>query len=128
AHQQWPKLVRIYEGELDAATEPAERLKLTRYIARLYEDQLEDLEGAFRWYGRVFREAPGDAGARQQLVRLASVLEAWSTLADIYQETVADAAPGEARDIALALAELADRRLGQVDRALAAYRRLLDEA
>jgi len=127
SHQNWPRLVRIYEIKLEGATDPAERLQLQRYIARLHEDQLEDLEGAFRWYGRVFKENPGEPGLRSQLVRLAGVLDSWAALAHIYQEFLDDT-PGdspESQEVALALAELADRRLGEVERAHAAYRRVL---
>ncbi len=127
SRQDWPKLVRIYEIKLDAAEDPGERLRLTRYIARLYEDQLEDLEGAFRWYGRVFREEPADRGIRDQLSRLAHILESWEALANIYQEYLDDE-PGnvpEAREVALTLAELYDRRLDEVELGQAAYRRVL---
>lgn len=127
SHQDWPRLVRIYEIKLEAADDPAERLQLTRYIARLYEDQLEDLDGAFRWYGRVFRESPSDRSVRAQLVRLASVLDGWGELANVYQEYLDDEtsdAP-EVREVATALAEIYDRRTGEVERAHAAYRRVL---
>ncbi len=127
SRQDWPKLVRIYEIKLDAAEDPSERLQLTRYIARLYEDQLEDLEGAFRWYGRVFREEPSDRAIRDQLGRLAHILESWEALANIYQEYLDDD-PGdvpEAREVALNLAELYDRRLDEVELGQAAYRRVL---
>lgn len=128
AHQDWPKLVRIYEIKLDAADEPGERLALTRYIARLYEDQLEDLEGAFRWYGRVFRESPGDAALRDQLSRLATILEDYQGLANVYQEYLDDESGDsqEVHDVALALADIYDRRLDEVERGMAAYRRVLD--
>lgn len=127
SRQDWPKLVRIYEIKLEAAEDPTQRLALTRYIARLYEDQLEDLEGAFRWYGRVFRETPDDENVRDQLARLATILEDWKGLAHIYQEFLDDE-PGDTpatREVALALAEVYDRRLGEVELGLAAYRRAL---
>ncbi len=127
ARQDWPRLVRIYEIKLEAAEDPGERRQLTRYIARLFEDQLEDLDGAFRWYGRVFREDPGDEAVRAQLVRLAGVLDGWSDLANVYQEFLDDESGDtpEVRDVALALANIYDRRLNAVDRAHAAYRRVL---
>ncbi|HTE55295.1 MAG TPA: tetratricopeptide repeat protein [Kofleriaceae bacterium] len=127
ARQDWPRLVRIYEIKLEAASAPEERVQLERYIARLHEDQLEDLEGAFRWYGRLLRENPGEPGLRSQLVRLAGVLDGWSSLANLYEELLDDQ-PGEGpvvREVALALAELCERRLGEVERAQAAYRRVL---
>jgi golgin subfamily B member 1 len=127
SHQNWPKLVRIYEIKLDAAEDPRERLKLTRYIARLYEEQLEDLEEAFRWYGRVFREAPGDAAVRDQLSRLATILGNWASFANIYQEYLDDeTGDSEAvRVVALSLAEIYDRRLDEIEKGQVAYRRVL---
>src|SRR5262249_14693677 len=103
------------------------RLQLTRRIARLYEEQLEDLEGAFRWYGKVFREDPDDRAIRDQLVRLATILERWDGLAFVYQEFLDDE-PGDrpaALEVARALGDVYDRRLGDVEKARAAYRRVL---
>lgn len=127
ASQDWPKLVRIYEIKLESAVDHDERLQLSRYIARLHEDQLDDLEGSFHWYGRVFKESPKEPGLRSQLVRLAGVLDSWSDLANIYQDYLDDH-PGDdedAREIALALADLCDTRLNEVERAHEAYRRVL---
>jgi len=127
ASQAWPKLVRIYEIKLDASEDPVERLQLTRYIARLYEDQLEDMEEAFRWYGRVFRERPDDRGMRDQLTRLANILENWEGLANVYQEYLDDETSDDetTATVALALADLYDHRLDEVERGQAAYRRVL---
>jgi tetratricopeptide (TPR) repeat protein len=128
AQQDWPQLVRIYEIKLEAAEDPASRLKLTKYIARLHEDQLEDLEGAFHWLGRVFRESPGDHSVRMQLERLANVLQSWQGLAEIYQKYLDDeqSESDELRVVAETLAEIYNKRLNQVDRALAAYQRVLE--
>jgi tetratricopeptide (TPR) repeat protein len=127
ARQNWAGLIRLAEIRLDAEQEPALRLQLTRRIARLHEDQLEDLEGAFRWYGKVFREDPEDRQTRDQLHRLATILDSWGALANVYQEYLEDN-PGDApaaRDVARSLADLADRRLDDVERARGAFRRLL---
>ena len=70
AQQRWPDLVRVYEAKLDAAADPRDRLRLTRFVARLYEEQLEDFENATRWFAKVFREAPSDPAVRDQLQRL----------------------------------------------------------
>ena len=124
SRQDWPKLVGIYDIKLEVADDPAERLQLATYIARLHEDQLEDLDGAFRWYAKVFRDSPDDAAVRTKLVRLAGVLDGWSALANVYQEYLDDESGDtpEVRQVAQELAELAERRLGEVDRAMAAYR------
>jgi tetratricopeptide (TPR) repeat protein len=125
--QDWPRLARIWEIELDAAADPPERIRLTRQIARLYEEQLEEFEDAMRWYARLFHEGPADPAVRDQLHRLASILDHWAQLADIYAAHLADNAGDapEIRDIALAAATIFDRRTGDVDRGQAAYRRAL---
>jgi tetratricopeptide (TPR) repeat protein len=127
AVQDWNKLVRIYEVKLDASDDAEDRLRVTRFVARLYEEQLEDFPGAMKWYARIFRELPGDAQNRDQLARLAAVSDGWGFLAQTYQ-TYLDDEPGEppeVRDVALALAQIYERRLGDLDRAHAAYRRAL---
>ncbi len=127
SRQAWASLIRITEIRLDSEADPANRLGLTRRIARLYEEQLEDLEGAFRWYGKVFREDPDDRAIRDQLVRLATILERWDGLANVYQEFLDDE-NGErpaVLEVARSLGDIYDRRLGDVERARTAYRRVL---
>jgi tetratricopeptide (TPR) repeat protein len=127
AHQDWIKLVRIYEIKLEGAYDAGERLALTRYIARLHEDQLEDLEGAMRWCGRVFRETPGDVDVREQLARLATILDQWEDLAKIFQAYLDDESSDtpEVASVARALGDIYNDRLGEVERAQLAYRRVL---
>ncbi len=127
AAQDWRKLVHVYQVKLDSAAEPAERVRLTRFVARLYEEQLEDFEQASAWYARLFREDPADASVRDQLQRLAGVVDNWGFVADTYQRFV-DAGEGDADDlraVALALAGVSERRLADLPRAAAALRRAL---
>ncbi|HEY0476100.1 MAG TPA: tetratricopeptide repeat protein [Kofleriaceae bacterium] len=127
AQQRWVDLIRVYEAKLESAGDPRERLRLTRFVARLFEEQLEDFEKASRWYARLFRELPSDQGIRDQLQRLASIVDNWRFVAETYQDYL-DAESGDSsdlRDVAIAAATIYDRRLGDVDRAFHAYRRAL---
>jgi len=127
AQYRWHDLIRVYEARLEGASDPAERLKLTRFVARLYEEQLEDFENASRWYARVFREAPDDPGIRDQLQRLAAMIDNWRFVAETYQAYL-DEESGDSdaiRDVAIAAASIYDRRLGDIGAAYAAYRRAL---
>jgi tetratricopeptide (TPR) repeat protein len=127
AQQRWVDLIRVYEAKLEGAGDPRERLRLTRFVARLFEEQLEDFEKASRWYARLFRELPSDPGIRDQLQRLASMIDNWAFVADTYQDYL-DSEEGESsdlRDVAIAAATIYDRRLGEVDKAFRAYRRAL---
>ena len=127
AEQRWHELATVYEARLEASTDPRERLRMTLDVARLYEEQLEDFEAASHWYARLFREDPSDDGVRDQLQRLASVADNWEFVADTYQDYLEDEPNDTAavRDVAIAAASIFDRRLGQVDSALLAYRRAL---
>jgi len=127
AQQRWVDLIRVYEAKLEGAGDPRERLRLTRFVARLFEEQLEDFEKASRWYARLFRELPSDPGIRDQLQRLASMVDNWAFVAETYQEYL-DNEEGDSsdlRDVAIAAATIYDRRLGEVDKAFHAYRRAL---
>ena len=127
AQQRWLDLVRVYRAKLESATDPKDRLRFTRYVARLYEEQLEDFDNATQWFAKVFREAPSDPAVRDQLNRLASITEDWSFVAATYQGYL-DEEQGETsdvREVAVAAATMYDRRLGDTDHAFAAYRRAL---
>lgn len=125
--QRWQDLIRVYEAKLESASDPRERLRLTRFVARLYEEQLEDFENASRWYAKLFRELPSDGGVRDQLQRLASIVDNWGFVAQTYQQYLDDESGESAdlREVAIAAATIYDRRLNDPDRAYAAYRRAL---
>ncbi len=123
----WKSLIKIYEIRLDAADEPPTRLVLTKRIARLYEEQLEDLEAAFRWYGKVFRENPADRAIRDQLARLAQILDRHAELAAVYEDYLQDVFEETPASIEVlrTLAAVHDQRLGDVEAAKKCYLRLL---
>jgi tetratricopeptide (TPR) repeat protein len=131
ARHDWPALVRIYQIRLEAADDHRTRLVLVKRIARLYEEQLEDLEGAFTWYAKVFREEPSDRQTRDQLARLAGVLDNWQRLAEVYEGYIADeGTEGPDQSVGVEVlrttAAIYHGRLEDVDRAKATYERLLE--
>ena len=124
---RWHDLIRVHEAKLESAADPTERLRITRFVARLYEEQLEDFEHASFWYAKVFREAPSDAGVRDQLQRLAGIVGNWDFVAQTYDQYLEDET-GESpdvREVAIAAAAIHDRRLNNIDAAYHAYRRAL---
>jgi tetratricopeptide (TPR) repeat protein len=127
AQQRWTDLVRIYDIKLDAAQDTAERIRLTRFVARLYEEQLEDFENALKWYAKLFREAPGDPAVREQLHRLAGIVENWNFVGETYQRYLEDESSEseDVRDVAIAVGVIYERRLNNIDAAYTAFRRAL---
>jgi tetratricopeptide (TPR) repeat protein len=127
AQQRWTDLIRVYQARLESSSDPRDRLKLTRFVARLYEEQLEDFENASRWYAKLFRESPEDSAIRDQLQRLAGMVDNWAFVAQTYQAYLDDE-PGESddiREIAVAAAAIYDRRMNDWEHAYAVYRRAL---
>ncbi|MEZ4402162.1 MAG: tetratricopeptide repeat protein [Kofleriaceae bacterium] len=127
SRHDWGRLARLHEIRLDGEVDPDARVELIGRIASLYEEQLEDLEGAFKWYGRQLAEDPSAATVREHLQRLALVGGDWAGLAAIYQG-ILDRDPSDQphlRAIAIAAGTIYDRRLDAPGPGGAAYRRAL---
>ena len=124
----WKELVGIDSLRLKFSEDPALRLAWTQRIAQVYEEQIEDLDEAFNWYGRVFKERPTDPGAQEQLVRLAPKQNRWRDLGRLLDEYLDDESANS--DEVLALVRIAirvyDQELGDRDSARRYYRRYLE--
>jgi tetratricopeptide (TPR) repeat protein len=124
----WKDLVGIDSLRLKFSEDPALRLAWTQRIAQVYEEQIEDLDEAFNWYGRVFKERPTDHGAQEQLVRLAPKQNRWRDLGRLLDEYLDDESANS--DDVLALVRIAirvyDQELGDHDSARRYYRRYLE--
>lgn len=125
ARQNWTRLIDIYKIRRDATLE--DRSPITRRIAVLYEEQLEDLDRAFEWYGHLFRELPEEKQVRDQLTRLSNIQEKWSELAEILSAYLADVydESDSSLDVAEQLARIYDERIDDVDKAKDFYLRVL---
>ena len=124
----WTKLVAIDELRLERSEDSERRLALTQRIARVYEEQIEDLDAAFRWYGRLFRETPLDRHAQEQMLRLAPKLERWPDVSDWFTRYLDDepANSDDVLELVKLAATVADERLGDRDTARKHYRRFVD--
>ena len=70
----WKRLIQIHEVRLEEAQDEETRRQILIRIARIEEEQLEDLDQAFSSYERLFREQPKHRQVRDHLARLAGVL------------------------------------------------------
>jgi tetratricopeptide (TPR) repeat protein len=130
AVHDWPRLVQIQEIKLEQAADEDTRVRILLRIAQIHEEQLEDLEQAFNGFARVFREQPFNRYVRDQLARLANVLERGAAFAELLETWLRDDAAGDEREEVLQIvreaADLWARGLKVYDRAVPLYRRLLD--
>jgi len=120
------RLVEVYEIQANHATAPERRLELFNEIAKLQEFSLSDLRGAFESYARAFREDPGHPESRLELERLSAAVGASDALAGVYEQIVASVDdPQLATGLLLRAAEIREEDLGQLDRAIDHYEKVL---
>jgi len=94
----WARLIQIQEIRLDDAPNEGARVQILLKIARIEEDQLEDLDRAFDSYTRVFKEQPSNATVRDQLSRLSGVLARTDDYAELLTEHVTTVAADDNTD------------------------------
>ncbi|MGD8826753.1 MAG: tetratricopeptide repeat protein, partial [Myxococcales bacterium] len=121
------RLVDVYEIQAHHATSPERRLELFHEIAKLQEFSLGDLHGAFESYARAFREDPGHPESKEHLERLSAAVGASDALASVYEQVVTSADdPHLVVTLLLRAAEIREEDLGQLDRAVEHYERVLE--
>jgi tetratricopeptide (TPR) repeat protein len=128
AVQDWERLLQIQEVRLDEAKDHGERVQIMLRMARMQEEQLEDLDKAFEAYARVFKEDPSNAPVRHHLSRLANVLAATDKYAEILTEHTA-ANPDDNNDSMLEIVHEAARlwrSLRQPGKSVPLFQRLLE--
>lgn len=128
SRQNWKELVRVFKLQRQMFDSPEERASITRKIASLYDEVLDDMESAFEWYGYLFTEQPQERKVRSRLLTLAENLGFWKQLSEVFAR-VLEESYGDL-DYILELAEhqarILSRRLGNVDAALACYKRIVE--
>jgi tetratricopeptide (TPR) repeat protein len=124
----WKDLVGIDSLRLKFSEDPELRLAWTQRIAQIYEEQIEDLDEAFNWYGRVFQERANDPGALEQLLRLAPKQNRWRDLGRLLDEHLDNelANTNEVLNLVRIAIRVYDHELGDRDAARRHYRRYVD--
>ncbi|HJX53704.1 MAG TPA: hypothetical protein VJ801_13135 [Polyangia bacterium] len=124
----WKELVGIDSLRLQYSEDPEQRLTWTQRIAQVYEEQIEDLDEAFNWYGRVFQEKATDRMALEQLLRLAPKLGRWRDVGKLLDEFLDDemSNPDEVLALVRTAIRVYDQELGDHEAARRHYRRHLE--
>lgn len=122
----WQKLVGVHEVQVRRSDDAARRVELLHQIAALYEDAGQDLDSTFDTYARALAEDPASDVTQAGIDRLARATGRFADLAQVYERL---AAAQEDRELACQLTSMAaavhENDLGQIDHAVALYRRVL---
>ncbi len=122
--EDWPRLVKTLRYHAKAAASDQERLEILRRMARIAAEELNDDVLAAEAWERIMEVEPEDVDALSALTSLYERLGRWAELADVLERR-ARVLAGEDEETYEAfmrrLARIADRRLGDPDRALEAW-------
>lgn len=127
--EQWEKLVKIHEVQLEKLTDANERQSLIQRIAEICEHKLVDQVAAFQWWCRAVNEAPTSELAGEEVERLAKIVRSWEELVGVYGDTLqgdqAQRDPQIQRHLLLKIARVYEFELRDVQRAEEAHIRVL---
>ena len=123
----WEELANAYADLLSANEDLRIQRSVGAKLARVFEEELADIEKAEETYRYVLGVAPLDADALANLDRIYTALERWSDLAPVLEQRVRVVTEDyELVELYARLGEIYEKRLGQLDDAIRAYRRIFD--
>lgn len=79
--QAWSELAEIRVKQINAASGKNDKVRLSRGLAELYQNQLGDIDAAARTYQRALQVDPADAESQRALVALLEKHGRWRDLA-----------------------------------------------
>lgn len=128
--ERWPAVAKLYDEQLETLGDEPERLvELGLRVAQVYEVQLEDVDSAIARYRRVLEAEPENQSAVRSLDRLFSQTERWPDLAEVLvREAEIGQTPDEILEFKYRLGQVYQLRLNDLDRAIEAYREVINAA
>ena len=127
AAETWTELLDVYAKKADLVFDPDEKKAIYYQVGAVYERELGDVVHAIDTYQRVLELDPDDLTALGRLDVLYQSAENWAELLSVLtQESELTADPAEAVSYQYRIAELYEKRLDDVVRAVELYRDILN--
>src|SRR5690606_6242488 len=128
--ERWPAVAELYDAQLEGLEdEPEQLVELALRVAQVYEVQLENVDQAVARYRRVLDADPENQSAVRALDRLFTQTERWSELSEILiKEAEIGESPEEILEFKFRLGQVYQNQLGDLDRAIDAYREVINAA
>ncbi len=125
--QHLQALVETLEALTETTDDEAEKLTFTQRIARLYEEELRDVDQAITWHERAVELDPTSLSSLQALSLLYRIRGAWPKLIDMCLQEARYTTDAERRaDSHARAAEIYETRLNLIDEAIEHYHRSLN--
>jgi len=123
----WQKLVGVHEVQVRRSDDVTRRVELLHQVAQLYEDAAGDLGSAFSTLARALKEEPSNESTQQQLDRVARATGRFTDLAQAFEQLASQIDdPPLASSLYMTSARVQENDLGNVDTAVALYRKVLE--
>jgi tetratricopeptide (TPR) repeat protein len=125
--ERYDDLAKTYLTKASLLPEPDGQREYLFRAGALYEDVLDQPEAAIDVYRRVLRVEAEDLGALDKLIQLHLRLRQWEKLLEAYgrkADVIAD--PDEKKRLYLEVGTVYERELGQPDKAIETYQRVLE--
>jgi tetratricopeptide (TPR) repeat protein len=127
AGQRLQALVETLEALTEASEDEDEKLTYTQRIARLYEEELRDVDQAIAWHEKAVVLNPTSLSSLQALSLLYRVRGAWPKLIDMCLQEARYTTDAQRRaDSHARAAEIYETRLDAIDDAIDHYHRSLN--
>ncbi|MEQ8457523.1 MAG: tetratricopeptide repeat protein [Sandaracinaceae bacterium] len=123
--QQFARLIELLTRAAHAAKDPARVAALHLECARLQAEARRDLPAAVAAAERALAALPGDRAAQAQLALHLEQNGQWEEAAEALEAVIGKAREGALVDAHLRLARIAEKRLGDTDRAVRSLRAVL---
>src|SRR5690606_4483544 len=123
---RWADLLTVYSRKADLVLDPEEKKLILYQVGAVYERELRDVERAIDSYQRVLELDPDDLTALGRLDVLYQTAGNYQELLSVLQhEAELTTDPSEAVSYQYRIAELYEKHLGDLDRAVELYRDIL---
>ncbi len=124
---RWEDLLGVYQKKVDLVLDIDEKKLIYYQVGAVHERELSDVARAIDTYQKVLELDPDDLTALGRLDVLYQTAENWQELLSILQhEAELTQDPAEAVSFQYRIAELYEKHLGDVERAVELYRDILN--
>jgi tetratricopeptide (TPR) repeat protein len=124
---RWQDLLSVYTKKVDLVYDPEEKKLILYQVGAVYEREISDVNSAIDTYQRVLELDPDDLTALGRLDVLYQTAENWQELLSILtHEAELTADPAEAVSYQYRIAELYEKHLDDIERAVDLYRDILN--
>jgi len=127
--ESWEKLVKLGEVKLSVTEDTADRYQIIQNVAEIAERRLGNVGDAYVWWLRAYMDDPQSEQVATEVERLAEATQEWGYIVDV-GEQILEAEGGVSPEVKKAVlgrsARVLDHKLQDYDRAVAAYRAVLE--